>query len=584
MKKAAWRSKLFGVLAVFAFGIGIPAALAAVNVVINGTTYSIPQKNEKGWGDNVTAWIQAASSGLLQKSGGTFTLTNEVDFGATYGLVSPYFKSKSSNISTSGALRLSNTDTLGWRNAANGGNLLLGVNASDELTFNGNPLIGSSPLTGNSAVVTDADGMLVASATTDAEIAHVGGVTSALCGVDQSCTLTNKTIDAGDNTISDLADANIATGADIDRAKIDAGTAYRILANDSSGELSENAAITASRAVASDANGQLEASATTATELGYVSGVTSAIQTQIDAKLDDAAGAVANSNLANMTQGTIKGRASGAGTGAPVDLTSAQATAILDNVVGDSGSGGTKGLVPAPASGDAAANKFLKADGSWAVVPSTNTAPTVQRFTSGSGTYTTPANVLYITVEMVGGGGGGEGSGSTDGTAATAGGNTTFGTSLLTANGGGPGNGRGNGSGGAGGSTTVNSPAVTIAAVTGANGDGSTGTGNGTLFGMGSRGGSSPFGGAGGSTGGVGSASGRNASANSGSGGAGGSGSAVAGAASGAAGGYLKALISSPASTYSYAVGAAGAAGGAGTSGTAGGDGGSGVIIVTEYY
>lgn len=32
---------------------------------------------------------------------------------------------------------------------------------------------------------------------------------------------------------------------------------------------------------------------------------------------------------------------------------------------GDSGSGGTTGLVPAPAAGDAAANKFLKASGSW---------------------------------------------------------------------------------------------------------------------------------------------------------------------------------------------------------------------------
>lgn len=38
-------------------------------------------------------------------------------------------------------------------------------------------------------------------------------------------------------------------------------------------------------------------------------------------------------------------------------------------MVGDSGSGGTKGAVPAPASGDAAAGKFLKSDGSWAVPP-----------------------------------------------------------------------------------------------------------------------------------------------------------------------------------------------------------------------
>ena len=36
---------------------------------------------------------------------------------------------------------------------------------------------------------------------------------------------------------------------------------------------------------------------------------------------------------------------------------------------GDSGEGGEKGLVPAPASGDAAANKFLCADGTWAETP-----------------------------------------------------------------------------------------------------------------------------------------------------------------------------------------------------------------------
>ena len=36
---------------------------------------------------------------------------------------------------------------------------------------------------------------------------------------------------------------------------------------------------------------------------------------------------------------------------------------------GDSGAGGTSGLVPAPAAGDALANKFLKADGTWAVTP-----------------------------------------------------------------------------------------------------------------------------------------------------------------------------------------------------------------------
>jgi hypothetical protein len=51
--------------------------------------------------------------------------------------------------------------------------------------------------------------------------------------------------------------------------------------------------------------------------------------------------------------------------------TPTQVTATLIDMVGDSGSGGTKGLVPAPAAGDAAASKFLKADGVWTAVAAT---------------------------------------------------------------------------------------------------------------------------------------------------------------------------------------------------------------------
>lgn len=44
-------------------------------------------------------------------------------------------------------------------------------------------------------------------------------------------------------------------------------------------------------------------------------------------------------------------------------------TALISAMVGDSGAGGTKGSAPAPAAGDAAAGKYLKADGTWAVPP-----------------------------------------------------------------------------------------------------------------------------------------------------------------------------------------------------------------------
>lgn len=43
--------------------------------------------------------------------------------------------------------------------------------------------------------------------------------------------------------------------------------------------------------------------------------------------------------------------------------------ATVATMVGDSGAGGTKGLVPAPSAGDAAADKYLKADGTFAVPP-----------------------------------------------------------------------------------------------------------------------------------------------------------------------------------------------------------------------
>jgi hypothetical protein len=95
--------------------------------------------------------------------------------------------------------------------------------------------------------------------------------------------------------------------------------------------------------------------------------------------------AVTNAKLANMADATIKGNNSGS-TGDALDLTVTEVTAMLNDLVGDSGSGGTKGLAPAPASGDTAAGKFLKADGSWSVPAGTGiSALTGDVTASGSG-------------------------------------------------------------------------------------------------------------------------------------------------------------------------------------------------------
>ncbi len=70
--------------------------------------------------------------------------------------------------------------------------------------------------------------------------------------------------------------------------------------------------------------------------------------------------------------------------GAWTNRTPAQVTADLPAFTGDSGSGGVKGLVPAPASGDAAAGKFLRADGSFAVPAGGGASPAVEHIAAGA--------------------------------------------------------------------------------------------------------------------------------------------------------------------------------------------------------
>jgi len=67
-------------------------------------------------------------------------------------------------------------------------------------------------------------------------------------------------------------------------------------------------------------------------------------------------------------------------------------SAINPNMIGDSGSGGKSGNATAPAAGDAAAGKFLKADGTWAVPPGSGSGTFTVEVVSFSGTSGTAAN------------------------------------------------------------------------------------------------------------------------------------------------------------------------------------------------
>lgn len=196
-------------------------------------------------------------------------------------------------------------------------------------------------------------------------------------------------------------------------------------------------------------------------------------------------------------------------------------------------------------------------------------------------TFYIAAAPLYLRVRGAGAGGGASGgSNATNAGPGSAGGNTTFGSSLLTANGGGLGAPAGStGLGGAGGTATINSPAY---------GTPLPGCGGGQIvYGAavaisGAMGGAHPiFGGS--NFGGSNGAGATNTGAGGTGGNATGGGTAYGGSGGGSGGGF-DVIIPAPSATYAYSIGTGGAGGVAGTGGSAGGAGADGYIEVTEYF
>jgi len=207
------------------------------SVTLNSVSYTIPAVGEGSWGTQVSNYLIALSTGVLQKAGGSFTLTADADFGSGFGLKSLYYKSRGTH-STTGIVRLANAESVGWRNAANSADLLLTVNSSNVLQFNSQPIVTLALGTANYVLKMNSGGTAY----------EYGLIVNA--SVDASAAIAYSKL----NLATSIVNADISASAAIALTKL--------------------ATVTASRALVSDGSGNISAASTTATQLGYLASAT----------------------------------------------------------------------------------------------------------------------------------------------------------------------------------------------------------------------------------------------------------------------------------------------------------------------
>jgi len=182
--------------------------------------------------------------------------------------------------------------------------------------------ITTSNLTASRALVSDASGKVAVSSVTSTELSYVSGVTSAIqtqfSGKQNTITGAATTITASDLTASRALIANssgkvaVSSVTDTELSYVSGVTsAIQTQINGKQATITGAATtittsdLTASRAVISNASGKVDVSATTSTELGYLSGTTSAVQTQLNARLPITTATASTTNATVTTLQTI---------------------------------------------------------------------------------------------------------------------------------------------------------------------------------------------------------------------------------------------------------------------------------------
>jgi len=128
--------------------------------------------------------------------------------------------------------------------------------------------------TANHVLINNASGVISSESALAASRGGLGTSAAAFTGVVKAS--------SGVFSASTVTNTDISATAAIARSKMANGTANRLVVNSATGAMTDAAAITASRALVSDANGIPTHSTVTSTELEYLSGVTSNLQTQLN--------------------------------------------------------------------------------------------------------------------------------------------------------------------------------------------------------------------------------------------------------------------------------------------------------------
>lgn len=164
--------------------------------------------------------------------------------------------------------------------------------------------------TANRALVTDSSGDIIVSSVTSTELGHISGLTSAVqtqinAKLGTSLTSAYIFVGNGSNTATGVAVSGDISISNAGVVAISGGVIVNADVNASAAiALTKLAATTVSRALVSDASGFVSPSSVTSTELGYVSGVTSAIQTQLNNRLPLSGGTITGSIVVT---GTLSG-------------------------------------------------------------------------------------------------------------------------------------------------------------------------------------------------------------------------------------------------------------------------------------